>query len=79
MPETKMNIIRNSNQVPVAYTPPNGCAIYYPGKDGTCVHRDGRRSPMDYSGLNFDQLGYTPLYKGDVVQFITTTTQEITV
>lgn len=79
MQHREIKIIRKTSFEPVAYVPKEGSAIYYPGENGACVHRDGTSTPMNYKHLNFASLGYQPLYKGDIVQFITTNIAEVTI
>ena len=72
MKKTIEIISKQVKPTPVAYYSKACNAVYFPGKQGSCLKYDGTKSrDIDYSHINFDNLpGYEPLYPGDVIRLV---------
>ena len=77
----KIEIIRKEfDRTPVAYVGKNSGAVYFPGKTGGCITKEGVETTTDYSTAGShiwdNSENYEPLYEGDIIR-ITNITKEI--
>ena len=69
----KIEIIRKEfERTPVAYVGKNSGAVYFPGRYGKCITKEGEEipsnNPEEVSGSWNEQDYFEPLYEGDTIR-----------